>query len=117
MDRLLETTAQSPFPGANASVPATNTTIGVVATNARLGKEAVNKLAQQANDGLAMAVRPADTMFDGDTIFALATGEVADDVDVTALGAATSQVVAQAILRAVQLATGLGGIPAAREWR
>ena len=54
-----------------------NTTIGVVATNARLTKAQAKKVAQMAQDGLARAIRPAHTMFDGDTIFCLATGEVA----------------------------------------
>src|SRR5690606_18888310 len=62
------------------AAPSENTVIGVVATNARLTKEEVNKVAQMAHDGLARAIRPAHTMFDGDTLFALATGEVAADV-------------------------------------
>jgi hypothetical protein len=52
-----------------------NTVIGVVATNAGLTKDEANKVAQMAHDGLARAVRPAHTLFDGDTIFALSTGE------------------------------------------
>ena len=52
-----------------------NTTIGVVATNAKLNKAQANKLASAAHDGLALAVRPAHLMSDGDTIFALATGQ------------------------------------------
>ena len=94
---------------------ATNTCIGVVATNASLTKEQANKLASQAQDGLALAVRPAHTMSDGDTIFALATGENKAPVDMTRLGAACVRAVSQAILRAVLKATALGGIPAARE--
>jgi len=74
------------------------TVIGVVATNARLDKEQINKVAQMAHDGLARAIRPAHTMFDGDTIFALATGEVAADVNL--VGAFAAEVVAQAIRRA-----------------
>ena len=94
---------------------ATNTCIGVVATNASLTKEQANKLASQAQDGLALAVRPAHTMSDGDTIFALATGENKAPVDMTRLGAACVRAVSQAILRAVLKATALGGIPAAME--
>ena len=52
-----------------------HTVIGVVATNAKLTKEETNKVAQMAHDGLARAIRPAHTMFDGDTLFALATGQ------------------------------------------
>ena len=74
------------------------TVIGVVATNARLDKEQINKVAQMAHDGLARAIRPAHTMFDGDTIFALATGEVVADVNL--VGAFAAEVTAEAIRRA-----------------
>jgi L-aminopeptidase/D-esterase-like protein len=87
-----------------------NTVIGVVATNARLDKEGVNKVAQMAHDGLARVVRPAHTMLDGDTIFALATGE--HSADVTIVGAFAAEVFAQAILRAVRLARPVVGNPA-----
>ena len=87
-----------------------NTVIGVVATNARLDKEAANKVAQMAHDGLARTVRPAHTMLDGDTIFALATGEHAADVNI--VGAFAAEVFAQAILRAVRAAKPIAGIPA-----
>jgi len=76
------------------------TVIGVVATNARLTKEEANKVAQMAHDGLARAVRPAHTMFDGDTLFALATGQKRGDVNL--VGAYAAEVVAQAIVRAVR---------------
>jgi L-aminopeptidase/D-esterase-like protein len=75
------------------------TVIGVMATNARLDKEQVNKVAQMAQDGLARAVRPAHTMYDGDTLFALATGEV--EAEVTAVGAYAAEAVSAAIRRAV----------------
>lgn len=93
--------------------PATNTVIGVVATNARLTKEEANKLAQMAHDGLAQAVRPAHTLFDGDTVFALATGEVPSDVGL--VGAFAAEVSAAAIRNAIRAATSLGGLPAARD--
>ncbi|MDP2953802.1 MAG: P1 family peptidase [Chloroflexota bacterium] len=93
----------------------TNTTIGVVATNAPLNKEQANKLAQMGHDGLALAVRPCHTMADGDTIFALAVGSSSARTDMTALGAAVVQVVAQAVVRAVEMAESLAGVPAARE--
>ncbi len=88
----------------------TNTVIGVVATNAALSKEAANKVAQMAHDGLARAVRPAHTMLDGDTIFALATGS-AGPANVTVIGAFAAEVTAQAIRRAVQAATPLARLP------
>jgi L-aminopeptidase/D-esterase-like protein len=90
-----------------------NTVIGVVATNARLDKEQVNKVAQMTQDGLARTVRPAHTMLDGDTIFALATGEHQADVNI--VGAYAAEVFSQAILRAVWAAKPIAGLPAAEE--
>ena len=90
-----------------------NTVIGVVATNARLDKEQVNKVAQMAHDGLARTIRPAHTMLDGDTIFAIATGD--HNADVTIVGAFAAEVFAQAILRAVRAAKPVAGLPAVSE--
>ena len=87
-----------------------NTVIGVVATNAKLDKEQVNKVAQMAHDGLARTIRPAHTMLDGDTIFSLATGEHSADVNI--VGAYAAEVFAQAILRGVRAAKPVAGIPA-----
>ena len=92
---------------------ASNTVIGVVATNGKLTKEETNKVAQMAQDGIARAVRPAHTLFDGDTLFALATGEKRADVNL--VGAYAAEVVAQAIVRAVRAAEGAGGLPACRD--
>jgi L-aminopeptidase/D-esterase-like protein len=92
-----------------------NTTIGVVATNATLTKAQVTKLAQMAHDGLARAIYPAHTPWDGDTIFTLATGEVEGDADLIVLGAIAAEVVAEAILDAVRSATGLEGLPSVSE--
>ena len=89
------------------------TVIGVVATNARLDKEQVNKVAQMAQDGLARAIRPAHTLFDGDTLFALATGRVR--ASVTLVGAYAAEAVAQAIVRAAQAAVAAGGLPASAD--
>jgi L-aminopeptidase/D-esterase-like protein len=86
------------------------TVIGVVATNARLDKEAANKVAQMAQDGLARAIRPAHTMYDGDTIFALATGRVR--ASVTVVGAYAAEMVAAAIVRGACAAGAAGGLPA-----
>jgi L-aminopeptidase/D-esterase-like protein len=79
-----------------------HTVIGAVATNARLSKEEANKVAQMAHDGLARTIRPAHTMFDGDTLFALATGQRRADVNL--VGAYAAETVAQAIVRAVRAA-------------
>jgi L-aminopeptidase/D-esterase-like protein len=92
-----------------------NTVIGVVATNARLTKEEANKVAQMAHDGLARAIRPAHTLFDGDTLFALATGPKRADVNL--IGAYAAETVAQAIVRAVQAAESIPGLPAAKEYK
>lgn len=88
-----------------------NTALGVVATNARLNKEQVNKVAQMAQDGLARTICPAHTMLDGDTIFALSTGSRKADVNV--IGAFAAEVTAEAVLRAVRAAVPAGGLPAA----
>ncbi len=88
-----------------------NTVIGVVATNAALSKEAASKVAQMAHNGLARTIRPAHTMFDGDTIFALATS-TAGPADVNLVGAYAVEAVAAAVVDAVQQATALGGVPA-----
>jgi L-aminopeptidase/D-esterase-like protein len=91
----------------------TNTTIGVVATNANLNKEQANFVAQMAQDGLARSIVPAHTLYDGDTIFALAAGEI--EVDASLVGACAAEVVAQAVVRAVRCAKSLGGLPAASD--
>ena len=92
---------------------ASSTVIGVVATNARLSKDEANKVAQMAQDGIARVVRPAHTMFDGDTLFALATGD--KRADVSLVGAFAAEAVAEAIVRAVWAAEGAGGLPAYRD--
>ena len=91
-----------------------NTVIGVVATNARLDVAQVNEVAAAAHDGLARVVRPAHTLFDGDTLFALATGKVrAHQVLVSDMAA---EAVALAILNGVWSAEDAGGLPAARSF-
>jgi L-aminopeptidase/D-esterase-like protein len=90
-----------------------NTVIGVVATNARLDKEQANKVAQMAHDGLARTVRPAHTMLDGDTLFALSTGKA--NVDVNIVGAYAAEAVAEAIVRAIRASEGAGGLPSASD--
>ncbi len=86
-----------------------NTTLAVVATNARLAKIEAHKLAQLAGIGMARSIRPVNTMFDGDVVFALSLGT--ETADVNALGVAAAEAVEQAVLRAVRLAPTLGGVP------
>jgi L-aminopeptidase/D-esterase-like protein len=88
-----------------------NTVIGAVATNASLNKESANFVAQMAHDGLARSIRPAHTLVDGDTIFALSTGDI--KVDTNIVGAFAAQAFSRAILRAVRSAEPAGGLPAA----
>lgn len=113
--------ARNPLGGYIFGNPAGNTTIAVVATNAALSKEQVNKVAQMAHNGLAQTLRPAHTMFDGDTVFALALGErperLSDPdsaaVQTSMIGAAAASVLARAIVKAARNASELHGIPAA----
>lgn len=77
----------------------TNTTIGVIATNAKLTKAQANRLANTAHDGLAWSIRPVHTPFDGDTLFALSCGDI--EVDMTILTAAATEAVAKAVYNAV----------------
>ncbi len=93
-----------------APAGASNTVIGVVATNARLTKEQANKVAQMAQNGIAFAVRPAHTMFDGDTLFALAAGDV--EADVSVVGTYAADVVAMAIRNGTREAKSLGSVRA-----
>jgi L-aminopeptidase/D-esterase-like protein len=92
-----------------------NTTIGVVATNAALSKTQCAKLAGMAHDGLARCISPVHTPLDGDTLFALATGGAGLPGNLTVLGAMACEVVARAVVNAVQAATGLPGLPARRD--
>ncbi|PYR37002.1 MAG: peptidase S58, partial [Acidobacteria bacterium] len=109
--RLLRTGA----PTILSSPPADNTTIAVVATNARLTTAAAARVAQIADGGLARAIAPIHTIADGDTVFALATGGWRGDADVSTIGALAADAVAAAIVRAVRYATSAGGVPAARD--
>ena len=84
----------------------TNTTIGVVATNATLSKVQANQLAAVAHNGIALAVRPAHTPYDGDTIFGLATGNIKGEPDMTRIGAAVVKCVGDAIISGVAKAVG-----------
>ena len=118
--------AARPFPGtgrllrrlhATPPVAPTNTTLAVVATNAALDKAGCQRLAVMAQTGLARAIRPVHTPFDGDVVFALATGArpVMQPADLLLLGAVAADVLAEAVVRSVLTATALGGLPAARD--
>ena len=89
------------------------TIIGLVATNAKLSKAEVERVASIAHDGIALVVSPAHTLVDGDTVFAAATGHVEADVDL--VSALATQATAQAILAGVMNAASLGGVPACRD--
>ena len=102
-------------PATDTPQPASNTTIGVVATNAALDKPQANKLASAAQDGIALAVRPAHLMGDGDTMFALATGNTDAPFNMNRLLAAAVQSVSDAIVNAITHAHSLGGIPSAKD--
>jgi L-aminopeptidase/D-esterase-like protein len=106
-----------PRPAAATPRSGENTTIGVVATNASLTKAQARKMAQMAHDGYARAISPVHTPSDGDTIFALATGngEPVPDLELTEIGALAADVMSEAILKAVDEATGLPGLPAVRD--
>jgi L-aminopeptidase/D-esterase-like protein len=90
---------------------ATNTTIGVVATNVALDKSQAVKVAQMAHDGLARTINPVHTPSDGDTIFAVATGAISARANHGAIGALAAEAMAQAVLRAVMNAHGIAGLP------
>jgi L-aminopeptidase/D-esterase-like protein len=97
------------------AAPPSNSTIGVVATNAPLNKDEATKMAQMAHDGLARTINPVHTPFDGDTIFALATGTFKAKVSVGAVGAIAAVAMVQAIVRAITQAEGVLGIPGYRD--
>lgn len=100
-----------------ALAPGTATTIGVVATNAAITKVQAQKIAQMAQDGIARTIRPAHTMFDGDTIFVMATGSAKKSGNPTLLGMMAAEAVAASIVRAIQAAASLPNLPAARDLR
>lgn len=117
--RLADTLTLLRTPGLQAAFGApqgtgANTTIAVVATDARLSKAEATKLAQMAHDGLARSIRPVHTPFDGDTVFCLATGR-RPAPHLVVLGSIAAEVLALAVERAVLTATALGGLPAAQD--
>ncbi|HEX3683505.1 MAG TPA: P1 family peptidase [Bryobacteraceae bacterium] len=92
-----------------------HTTLGLVATNATLTKAECTKVAQMAHDGFARTINPTHTAYDGDTIFAAATGEVRGKAEVSIIGAIAAEAMARAVNRAVLTATGIPGYPAHRD--
>jgi L-aminopeptidase/D-esterase-like protein len=93
------------------------TTIGAVATDAKLDKAQATKVAQMAHDGLARTVNPVHTPADGDTIFALATGKSSRQPNVALIGALAAEAMAQAVVRAVKAAKGISGLPSVAEMK
>jgi L-aminopeptidase/D-esterase-like protein len=108
----IETLKQAP--ASPASLHGANTTLGVVATNAAFDKAGMTKIAQMSQDGMARAVNPAHTAMDGDTIFALTTGDV-KEFSLSVVGALAAEVVSRAIVRAALKAVGIPGYPSARD--
>lgn len=106
--------AQPPFPG-------TQTTLAVIATDAPFNKAELAKIAQMAHDGLALAIRPVHTPFDGDVVFALSTAQnaatsaPAGALPLSLAGAAAAHILARAVAKAIRAATGLHGVPALRD--
>ena len=83
--------------------------IGAVAVNANFSKADMTRIAQMAHDGMARAIRPSHTQYDGDTIFALATG--GKRADLSTVGAFAAEAFATAIIRAVRASVSAGGLP------
>ncbi len=100
-------------PDEEPQVLKTNTTIGVIATNAKFTKPQATKIAQMAHDGFARSINPIHTMYDGDTIFTLATGEV--EADVTMAGAVAAEVMAEAVVNGIKAAESVYNIPGYKE--
>lgn len=91
-----------------------NTTIGVIVTNAKLNKAQASKVATMAQNGFGRAIRPAHTMFDGDTIFSLCTNKV--DADINVVGLLAAKVMEKAILNGITEATSLHGVISLKEF-
>jgi len=92
-----------------------NTTIAVVATNAKLTKTEAGRFALMADDGLARTIQPSHTQGDGDTVFGLATGTWNGTVEMTTIGGLAADVLSEAIVRAVAKADSSHGLPSARQ--
>jgi L-aminopeptidase/D-esterase-like protein len=110
---------EMPLPPGFALNPMANTTIAVVAVNAVLGKPEAQRLAIMAQDGLARAIRPIHTPFDGDTVFVLATGRIplSGPAMLARLGHLAADTLARAVARGVFHAESLGDRPGWADWR
>ncbi len=108
LDGLAPAPATAPLMPPSDMTPGMNTTLAVVATSARLGKAQATKVAQMAHDGLARAIRPIHTPFDGDVVFALSSPTPdalpADAGEVSEIGALAADTLTRAVLRAVAMA-------------
>jgi len=112
-------------PSSEADPRLENTTLAVIATNAKLTKTQLTKVAQLVHDGLARAIRPVHTMLDGDTVFVVSVGwdnrvelqasYPGEDVD--RIGSAAADVLVRAILKALLAAESIPGFPSYRDWR
>ena len=111
------------LPPQSESTPARNTTIGIVATDAILTKGQAQKVAQMAHDGMARAIRPSHTLFEGDTIFCMATGkQKLPEIPgyygtpfaqaVSDIGHAAADCMARAIIKAILTAKSMTGMTA-----
>jgi len=112
---MMQQTQEAALAGADASQPCTNTTIGVVLTNAKLTKAQAAKVSSGTHDAYARAIKPVHTSNDGDAIFTFASGEVEAMPDMVTLLA--NEAMQKAIVSAVEEATGAYGLPAARDLR
>ena len=110
--KLLRSGALLRRPGPRAGE---NTTIGLVATNAKLTKGEANRMALMGDDGFAKVINPSHTTGDGDTVFSLATGRWEGEANITLIGALAAEAMAEAIVRAAAQAESSNGVPSARE--
>lgn len=107
-NKLLNTISIMKGENIDIKFPMTNTTIGVIATNAILTKAEGNKVAQMAHNGFARSINPIHTMYDGDTIFTMATNKVTSDVSL--VGTLAAEVMSMAISNGVKSAQGYNDI-------
>jgi L-aminopeptidase/D-esterase-like protein len=108
-----------PLPPGSALDPLANTTIAVVAVNAAIDKGQAQRLAIMAQDGLARAIRPIHTPFDGDTVFVLGTGRIplTGPAMLARFGHLAADTLARAVARGVHAAESLGDRPGWRTWQ
>ena len=114
VDVALGNTAKAPIAG-------TNTTLGLIATNANLNNAQLKKVSEMAHDGMARAIRPIHTQFDGDTVFAVSMPgsevETTADAQLNSIGIAGAKALELAIVDAVRSARSVGDVVACRDWQ